>query len=163
MIGLRFEYNQGQFKALGDKFNSFEKQMVLSQSVNDVGQYMLYRLREYPAYRYVSRIAAYGRSFVSDRQRNWFFWALGAGIIHPGQNNRTGKLGKGWEIKQVNPKQIDLVNAVEYAKYVQGTDPHPHAAQPRMAGWKSITVWLRTFSSEIGRVGMKNLQHWIDA
>ena len=162
MIGLRFEYNQGQFKSLENKFNSFEKQMVLSQSVNDVGQYMLYRLREYPAYRYVSRIAAYGRSFVSDRQRNWFFWALGAGIIHPGQNNRTGKLGKGWEIKQVNPKQIDLVNAVPYAKFVQGT-AQEQARQPGMAGWDGITIWLREFQGEIGRIAMKPIEKWIDS
>ena len=162
MIGLRFEYNQGQFKALGDKFNSFEKQMVLSQSVNDVGQYMMYRLREYPAYRYVSRIAAYGRSFVSDRQRNWFFWALGAGIIHPGQNNRTGKLGRGWEIKQAGPKQIDLVNAVPYAKFVQGT-AQEQARQPSMAGWDGITIWLREFKGEIGRIAMKPIEKWIDS
>ncbi len=162
MIGLRFEYNQGQFKKLGDKFNSFEKQMVLSQSVNDVGQYMMYRLREYPTYRYVSRIAAYGRSFVSDKQRNWFFWALGAGLIKPGQSNRTGALGKGWEIKQVNPKQIDLVNAVPYAKFVQGT-AQEQARQPSMAGWDGITIWLREFQGEIGRIAMKPIEKWIDS
>ena len=162
MIGLRFEYNQGQFKKLGDKFNSFEKQMVLSPSVNDVGQYMMYRLREYPTYRYVSRVAAYGRSFVSDKQRAWFFWALGAGLIKPGQSNRTGKLGRGWEIKQAGPKQIDLVNAVPYAKFVQGT-AQEQARQPSMAGWDGITIWLREFKGEIGRIAMKPIEKWIDS
>jgi hypothetical protein len=162
MIGLRFEYNQAQFKALGDKFNSFEKQMVLSQSVNSVGEYMRYRLKEYPAYRYVSRVAAYGRSFVSDKQRRWFFWALDAGIIHPGQSNRTGTLGRGWEIKQTGPKQIDLVNAVPYAKFVQGT-AQEQARQPSMAGWDGITIWLREFKGEIGRVAMKPIEKWIDS
>jgi hypothetical protein len=162
MIGLRFEYNQAQFKSLENKFNRFEANMVLSQSVNDVGQYMLYRLKEYPAYRYVSRVAAYGRSFVSDKQRAWFFWALGAGIIHPGQSNRTGALGKGWQIKQTGPKQIDLVNAVLYAKFVQGT-AQEQARQPSMAGWDGITIWLREFKGEIGRVAMKPIEKWIDS
>lgn len=160
-IGLRFEYNQAQFKALSKKLDSFERKDVLGQTLGEVGEFMRDKLREYPSYRYVSRKAAYGQSFFSDKQRRWFFAALADGKIKPGQSNRTGALGQGWQIQHNGPKQIDLVNAVDYAKYVQGTDPHPHAAQPRMAGWKSITVWLRTFSSEIGRVGMSNLNRWI--
>ena len=110
----------------------------------------------------MSRKAAYGQSFFSDKQRRWFFWALGSGLIKPGQNNRTGTLGDGWRIVQSGPKQIDLVNEVPYAKFVQGTITE-QARQPRMAGWKSVTVWLRTFQSEIGRVGMSNLKKWIDS
>lgn len=162
MIGLRFEYNQAQFKKLSDKLNSFERSMVVNQTLEEVGSFMRYRLREYPPYRYVSRTAAYGQPFSSDRQRRWFFAALAEGTIHPGQNNRTGALGEGWRIVAAGPKQIDLVNEVPYAKFVQGTITE-QARQPRMVGWKSITVWLRLFSSEIGRVGMTNLKKWIDS
>lgn len=48
MIGLHFEYNQGQFKKLGRQVQRLRETNGLSQSVNDVGQYMMYRLREYP-------------------------------------------------------------------------------------------------------------------
>lgn len=163
MIGLRFEFNQGQFKKIGNKLTDFERGFVIGQTLEEVGDFMRYRLRQYPNYRYVSRKAAYGRSFFSPEQRKWFFAALADGRITPGRPNRTGTLGDGWRITSNGPRQIDLVNEVPYAKYVQGTDPHPHAAQPRMAGWKSITYWLKEFHSEIGRVGMKNLKRWIDS
>ena len=163
MIGLRFEFNQGQYKALSKKLDSFERTDVLHQTLEEVGGFMRGKLKDYPTYRYVSRKAAYGKSFFSDKQRRWFFAALADGRITPGRPNRTGTLGEGWRITAVGPKQLDLVNAVPYAKFVQGTDPHPHAAQPRMAGWKSITYWLKEFKSEIGRVGMKNLKKWVDS
>lgn len=159
-VGLRFEYDQTQFKALSDKLDSFERKDVLGQTLGEVAEFMQGKLRDYPPYRYVSRKAAYGVSFFSDRQRRWFFAALAEGRIKPGQNNRTGALGEGWRIQQSGPKQLDLVNEVPYAVYVQGTITQ-QARQPRMAGWKSITVWLRTFKSEIGRVGMRNLDRWI--
>lgn len=161
-VALRFEYNQAQFKHLSDKLKDFERKQVLGQTVREVAEFMQDKLKTYPDYRYVSRRAAYGVSFFTDRQRRWFFWALGEGLISPGKDNRTGKLREGWEIVERGPKQIDLVNSVDYAKYVQGTITD-QARQPRMAGWQSITVWLRTFTSEIGRVGMKNISRWIDS
>lgn len=161
-IGLRFEYNQGQFKALSKKLDSFERLDVLGQTLGEVSEFMRDKLRKYPPYRHVSRKAAYGQSFSSDRQRRWFFAALAEGRIKPGQNNRTNTLAEGWRIVSNGPKQIDLVNEVPYAKFVQGTVTD-QARQPRMVGWKSITTWLRTFQSEIGRVGMKNLKRWIDS
>ena len=33
MIGLRFEYNQAQFKALSKKLSSFERKDVLGQTL----------------------------------------------------------------------------------------------------------------------------------
>lgn len=53
-------------------------------------------LRHSEPYKFVTRKSAYGFSFFTDRQRRWFFWALGAGKINPGQNNRTGKSTEAW-------------------------------------------------------------------
>lgn len=53
-------------------------------------------LRHPEPYKFVTRKSAYGFSFFTDRQRRWFFWALGAGKINPGQNNRTGKSTEAW-------------------------------------------------------------------
>lgn len=53
-------------------------------------------LRHPEPYKFVTRKSAYGFSFFTDRQRRWFFWALGAGKISPGQNNRTGKSTEAW-------------------------------------------------------------------
>ena len=160
-VGLRIEYNSAQFKRLSDKLNSFERKQVLGQTLHEVGGFMRDKLREYPPYRTVSRRAAYGVTFFTDRQRRWFFWALGEGLINPGQNNRTRNLADGWRLVE-HAKQLDLINEVPYAKFVQGTITE-QARQPRMVGWKSITTYLRTFSSEIGRVGMSNLKRWIDS
>ena len=67
-IGLRFEYNQAQFKSLSKKLDSFERKDVLGQTLGEVGEFMRGKLKEYPSYRYVSRKAAYGVSFFSDKQ-----------------------------------------------------------------------------------------------
>lgn len=161
MIGIRFEYNQAQFKKLSDKLADFERKDVIGQTVGEVGEFMRGKLRDYPGYRYVSRRAAYGVPFFSDRQRRWFFAALASGELKIG-DNRTRRLADGWQIKQTGPKQIDLFNAVPYAKYVQGTMTE-QARQPRLVGWWSVTRWLREFKSEIGRVGMTNIKKWIDS
>ncbi len=73
-----------------------------------------------------------------------------------------GALGKGWQIKQAGPKQIDLINAVPYAKFVQGT-AQEQARQPSMAGWDGITIWLREFQGAVGRIAMKPIEKWIDS
>ena len=79
-----------------------------------VGDYLVNVLRAYPPQQYVSRKAAYGQTFFSDRQRRWFFAALAHGdleIPYP----RTQTLSQGW-------KRLDdiVVNEVEYAKFVMG-------------------------------------------
>ena len=79
-----------------------------------VGDYLVNVLRAYPPQQYVSRKAAYGQTFFSDRQRRWFFAALAHGdleIPYP----RTQTLSQGW-------RRLDdiVVNEVEYAKFVMG-------------------------------------------
>ena len=44
----------------------------------DVGDYLVNVLRSYPPQNYVTRKAAYGQTFFSDKQRRWFFAALEA-------------------------------------------------------------------------------------
>jgi hypothetical protein len=53
-------------------------------------------LRHPEPYKYVTRKSAYGVTFFTDKQRRWFFWALSAGKINPGQNNRTGRSTEAW-------------------------------------------------------------------
>jgi hypothetical protein len=162
MIGFRMEYNQAQFKRLEKKLTDFERKQVLSQTVQEVGAFMLDKVREYPPYKTVSRRAAYGVTFFTSRQRRWFFAALADGTIHPWQDNRTGKLREGWKVVERGPKQVDMVNEVAYAKFVQGTVTE-QARQPRLVGWWSVTRWLREFKSEIGRVGMSNIKKWANS
>ena len=66
-IGLRFEFNQAQFKALNKKLNSFERADVLHQTLEEVGEFMRGKLKEYPGYQV--RLAQSGlRQVVSKRQ-----------------------------------------------------------------------------------------------
>ncbi len=47
--------------------------------VDDVSEYFLNVLREYPPQKSITRKAAYGVSFFSDKQRRFFFAALKSG------------------------------------------------------------------------------------
>jgi len=47
----------------------------------DVNKYMLDVLRTYPPQKAISRKRAYGVPFFTDKQRRYFFWALGEGAV----------------------------------------------------------------------------------
>lgn len=63
-------------------------------------------------------------SFMSDRQRRWFFWALRTGKISV-PYRRTRRYAQGWQMKKLPSKRISgigysLVNRVPYTKHVGG-------------------------------------------
>lgn len=68
----------------------------IHQVLDDAEGYSLDVIRkEQPPYKYVSRKAAYGRSFFSDKQRRYFFAALKDGRIDT-PYRRTGTLRGSW-------------------------------------------------------------------
>lgn len=108
-------------------------------AVDEVTEYLLgddrHGLRHYPPTKRVTRKAAYGRTFFSDRQRKWFFAALRSGELHL-PYARTGELGAGWE--KIGDKWRRVIrNKVAYAKHVVSDD-----RQSRMSkkiGWRTIS------------------------
>jgi hypothetical protein len=92
-------------------------------------------LSHYPNYSFVSRTAAYGRPFQSDRQRRKFFAMLRNGEILPGFPRRTGRLQRGWVISYSGVTSR-ITNVENYAGYVVG-DPG-QARLNELAGWRRM-------------------------
>lgn len=107
--------------------------------MSEVGKYGIEVLRkEEPRPKRVTRRAAYGQSFFTDRQRRWFFWALKKGELNT-PYHRTGHLAASWQVK-TSPADAVFSNIAPYAPVVIG-----FAFQSRhekMVGWKTVTQLL---------------------
>lgn len=94
------------------------------------GVHIMGKVKAYPPQAHLTRKSVYGQSFMSERQRRWFF---GIGI-HQTPYGRTSQLGQGWTITQPQPLQVIIGNNTPYGPYVQGAGVQTkyHKAQ----GWK---------------------------
>lgn len=96
-------------------------------------------------YKYVSRKSAYGFSFFTDKQRRWFFYALGEGIINPGQNNRTGESTGAWTYKPSETNagyNFRLLNETPGAYWTR--DDEAQARQLKKVGWKKVSAVIKS-------------------
>jgi hypothetical protein len=104
-------------------------------------------LSHYPSYRFVTRTAAYGRPFQSDRQRRKFFAMLRNGEILPGFPRRTGRFQRGWVISYDGVRSR-ITNTEGHAVYLVG-DPG-QARLNEMGGWRRTGLIIA--SNENGMV-----------
>lgn len=88
-------------------------------------------LRSYPGYKYATRLAAYGVSFFSDKQRRWFWANGGPDMIG---NHRNFSIREGWHIDGKGAS-IFIRNQAQGVGYVMGANYV--ANQPFLAGWRS--------------------------
>ena len=109
--------------------------LAAPQIAEDVAEYLKNVVQtEQPTPNMVSRKAAYGQTFQSDKQRRWFFAALADGSLQvpykrtQGMRNAWRVIGKGG----LNPM---LVNETEAAYWTMG---EVQARQPAMVGWKKL-------------------------
>ena len=100
-------------------------------AVKAFATYMLEKLRDYPKYQYVSRRAAYGKSFFSEAQRRWFWASGGPGMIG---NHRSYRLQASWKVQGEGTKTL-IVNTAPHAQWVVGSG---QARQPGMVGWQKV-------------------------
>jgi len=157
MIGISVTYSTGEFQRLSRKLSDFERRQVLHQTVEEVGAFLLPKLKKYPPRRYVSRKAAYGRTFFSDRQRRWFFAALRSGELSI-PYGRSGTLAAGWEVQPVGTQEVRLVNSVGYAGYVMGDTQSRHE---KLVGWRTVRQYVREYGGQIGRIALTVIRAWL--
>jgi len=152
-IGIHVRYKEGQFRQLGAKLSAFERGQVQHQSIAEAGAFLLEKVREYPPYRYVSRRSAYGTPFFSDKQRRWFFWALGEGLLSL-PYTRTNALREAWRVEPLGGDMaLSVVNEAYAAPYVMGT-----STQSRMSkkiGWRTVGSFVHQYRGELGRIALK--------
>jgi hypothetical protein len=101
---------------------------------------------EEPPSKYVTRKAAYGQTFQSDKQRRWFFAALGDGRISV-PYHRTGQLAKSWKVSRSENGAI-FTNTSPGASFVMGSPGQ--SRHEKMVGWSTIghiTTYHLSFTS----------------
>ena len=104
------------------------------QVLTDVAEYSLEVIKEYPPQKFVTRLAAYGKTFFSDKQRRWFFANLREGKISV-PYHRTNGLANSWQAT-IGTDQVKFNTNYAAAPYVVG-----FAAQSRheaAVGWKKV-------------------------
>ena len=98
-------------------------------------------LKHEPKYRYVTRKRAYGKTFVSDKQRKYVMAMIKSGKITPGKANRTHAISNAWRKKNSKTKTT-IMNDAEGVEYVMGDKKQ--ARQPALVGWRKISVIVKT-------------------
>ena len=92
-------------------------------------------LRHNEPYRYVSRKAAYGQTFFSEKQRRWFWANGGPDMIG---DHRTNKASEGWAYVETKGGYAGkFVNSTPDAYYTR--DDYGQARQPALAGWRKVS------------------------
>lgn len=89
-------------------------------------------------YRYVSRKAAYGSTFVSEKQRRWFFAALRSGELEI-PYKRTGALRRAWRVVGAGRTGF-IANDRPGAGFVMGDIQSRHEG---LVGWKKVEEVLQ--------------------
>jgi hypothetical protein len=142
--------------------------LVRQKAAGWVAEYMIgddsHGLKHEPAYRPVSRVAAYGVSFFTEKQRRWFFAALHDGRINPWQNNRTHKFADSWAAKPTGAGGFQLTNTAPYAQHLAGTIGNDNRArQPAMVGWRWVKDTISSNFAGAIRHAQAKVREWAKA
>jgi hypothetical protein len=108
---------------------------VFDAITEDVGDYLVNVLRSYPPQNYVTRKAAYGQTFFSDRQRRWFFASLHDGSLTL-PYRRSRNLGQSWAYEVRTPTLAIIGTNVGYARLVK--DEGHQSAYLAAVGWPTV-------------------------
>lgn len=98
-------------------------------------------LKHYPPYKHITRKSAYGKTFVSDKQRRYVMAKIRSGEIDPGFPHRTGNYQRGWRVKNELTKSV-ITNQVPYARFVGGDEEQ--ARLNAKVGWRTISEIIST-------------------
>lgn len=91
-------------------------------------------LKHEAVYKYVTRKSAYGKTFVSDKQRRCVMAMIRSGEITPGTSNRTHAIQNGWKILY-SGLGARIRNDAPGVGWVMGEN---QARQPAKVGWRSF-------------------------
>ena len=117
-------------------------------------------LKHMVKYKYVSRKAAYGQTFSSDKQRRYVMAMIRSGEITPGRENRTWEMVAGWKYtKQGGGYGATIYNKVKGAKWVYGDDTQ--AKQIGMVGHRKISDVIKTNIRGAMQAVNRYVEKWI--
>lgn len=118
---------------------------VADDGVEAANAYLIKIMRAYQPYRKITRKSVYGSSFVSDKQRRWFFAALRSGELNV-PYKRTQELSKNW--KTAGDGRLQFVyNETPYAGLVMGEGTQNQLL--KKMGWKTMEARLKERMGEV--------------
>src|SRR3990172_3628364 len=110
---------------------------VADEGTDAANKYLVDSLRAYPSYKYVTRKAAYGQTFSSDKQRRYVMARIREGRIDPGYPHRTGRTQRGYVMKVSNDGyRVSIQNKEAGAYYTR--DDSGQARLNALAGWVKV-------------------------
>ena len=110
-------------------------QAAKDAAVDDASEYLIEVFKQQPPPKYVTRKAAYGTSFFSDKQRRWFFAALNSGEIKV-PYRRTQEMRNAW--RQVGSGERSfIVNETQAAVFTMGDDTQ--SRHEKLVGWETVS------------------------
>lgn len=113
---------------------------IQDKAVDEMNKYLLNVLRSSQASKnYITRKAAYGKTFFTERQRKWFFANLNEGSIDV-PYKRTQAMAKAWHIEGSGRRSF-IANEAEGAPFVMGDDTQ--SRHEKMVGWKTVSAILK--------------------
>ena len=104
-------------------------------------------LKHYPPYKWVTRRRAYGKTFVSDKQRRYVMAMIRKGRIDPGAPHRTGIIQRGWK-KVGRGAKVKIVNDARGVEWVH--DDKKQARLNALVGWRKTSEIVK--SNERGAI-----------
>ena len=124
----------------------------------EVATFLMSELQKYPPRKHVSRKAAFGQTFQSDRQRRWFFASLADGSLKI-PYGRSGAYRQNWEKMPFGSTNYIVTNDHPAAQYIQGDGTQ--SRQLKMVGWKSISEVIRRRSDRIRQIANQVYDRWV--
>ena len=119
---------------------------VADDGVQAGNEYIVTAMQQQPPPNYVTRKAAYGVTFFTERQRRWFFAALRNGEINV-PYKRTQGIRNAWRIEGRGRLGF-VANDAPGVGWGMGEN---QARQPAMVGWKKANAIIKERTAEIVR------------
>ena len=117
-------------------------------------------LKHNDPYRYVTRAAAYGQTFVSPQQRGYVMAKIRSGEIVPGQENRTGRTSDSYGYTETNNGYgMTILNPTAGAYYTRSDSGQ--AAQPEMVGWRKAAQVIADNINGAMRSAQARVNEWL--
>ena len=108
-------------------------------AIKAMGKQAMYELRKEtePPYKKVTRHQVYGRTFFTDKQRRFFFWAKDHGLIQT-PYHRSHRQKEGWDTV-MHPESLQLVNKAPNLRWTIGS---PQGRMAVAKGWKEGQILI---------------------
>jgi hypothetical protein len=124
-------------------------QDIQDAAVDEINKYLVNVMQTgQPSPNYVTRKAAYGVSFFTERQRRWFFANLNEGNIDV-PYKRTQGLRNAWHVEGSGARSF-VVNDAPGAAYVMGDETQ--SRHEKMVGWPTVGALLKKSLNRIGKI-----------